>query len=119
MKNLIIGFFFLISLSIITGCSGFKWTPFAKQSSSTEAGVNKECEGIEFLDLYSSGAYGVKKYFARVRNNTILSRVVTVGYSVVGKRYTAQGIVGGGEIKDIELGVCKKRPNYIKIEKCK
>ncbi|MBA4407753.1 hypothetical protein C0389_10795 [bacterium] len=70
------------------------------------------------MDLYQTGAYGVNKYFIRVRNNTTTSRVVTISFMSVGKKY-AEGIVKAGDITDIELGVFSKTPSIFHLVKCK
>lgn len=104
----------IIVLGIIN-CSGVKWAPFSKPDDVSK---DKNCEGIEILELRASGAYGVIKYFLRIRNNTNKSRVVTVSFMSVGKKY-ADGIVKAGEIADIELGVWDKKPSIFHIVECK
>lgn len=75
-----------------------------RNTSTASIAATGNCAGIEFMGVFvTSAVVGLRTSFAKVRNNSSVTKIVTVGYFEDGKQKTAVAEVKASEIGSIEL----------------
>lgn len=91
-----------------------------QRTSTASIAPSGNCAGIEFMGVYvTSAVVGLRTSFAKVRNNSRVTKIVTVGYFEDGQQKTAVAEVKASEIGSIELTLSDHPVTSTRVVSCR
>lgn len=91
------------------------------QSQNIAPTTMGDCSAIEFMGVYNTGdVVGIRGYFAKIRNKSNITKIVTVAFYTKSSPRGAQESthVKAGDIESIKLDVSDRPPKDVRIVSC-